>query len=117
MKRMQQCRLLLVSLAICFSCLPIHAQDSIIIHKTNTSTKHNINLYTNASQKVLFFNARGQEGSVYHLLLFRKGGTLIKQTKILSRETAVVAKPEKGDYYFEVFTGDNRIETGTIIVQ
>ncbi len=117
MKRKLECRQLLVTLAICFSSLPAFSQeDTIIINKTTNNTAHNINLYTNASQKVLFFNASGKEGTVYHLLLFRKD-KLVKQTRILSRQTAIVNKPEKGNYYFEVFTGDDRIGSGTITVQ
>lgn len=91
--------------------------DSIIIHKTNNNKKHQVNLYTNASQRVLFFSVTGEEGNMYHLLLFRKEGKLIKQSKIRNRETTVVIKPEKGDYYFEVIRDDERIEAGTITVR
>lgn len=91
--------------------------DSIIIQKINNNKKHTINIYTNASQEVLFFSASGEEGRMYQLLLFRQEGKLIKSSKIRNRETTVVSKPEKGNYYFEVFSDDVRIESGTIIVQ
>ena len=92
-------------------------QDSIIIQKLNNNKKHLVNIYTNASQQVLFFSANGEEGRVYQLLLFRKEGKLIKSSKIRNRETTVVSKPEKGNYFFEVFSDDVRIESGTIVVQ
>lgn len=91
--------------------------DSIIIQKLNNNKKHTINIYTNASQQVLFFSASGEEGRVYQLLLFRQEGKLIKSSKIRNRETTVVSKPEKGNYFFEVFSDDVRIESGTIVVQ
>lgn len=92
-------------------------KDSIIIQKQNINNKHLIRLYTNASQQALFFSVEGEEGKSYQLLLFREKGKLIKQSKVRNRETAVVSKPEKGNYYYEVITGDSRIESGTIVVQ
>jgi hypothetical protein len=91
-------------------------QDSIIIQKLNTNKKHTINIYTNPSQQVLFFSASGEEGRIYQFLLFRQEGRLIKASKIRNRETTVVSKPDKGNYYFEVFSDDTRIENGTIVV-
>lgn len=92
-------------------------QDSIIIQKLNTNKKHTINIYTNPSQQVLFFSASGEEGRIYQFLLFRQEGRLIKASKIRNRETTVVSRPDKGNYYFEVFSDDTRIENGTIVVQ
>jgi hypothetical protein len=128
MKRLLPARQLLLSIAIsagslsteiCAAMAPVNhgEQDSIIILKLNNNKKYSINLYTNASQQVLLFSASGEEGSVYQLLLFRQKGKLIKQSKIRNRETTVVSKPEKGNYYFEVFSDDIRIESGTIVVQ
>lgn len=91
-------------------------RDSIIIQKLNNNHRHSVNIYTNTSQKVLFFTAQGDERSTYKLLLFRQKGVLIKQTKIKCRETTVVSKPEKGKYYYEVFSDDSLIESGTIVV-
>lgn len=92
-------------------------RDSIIIQKLNNNNRHIVNIYTNTSQKVLFFNAKGEEGKIYQFLMFREKGNLIKQTKIKNRETTVVSKPEKGKYYYEVFSDDILIESGMITVQ
>ncbi len=94
-----------------------HQADSIIIQKNLNNKKHSVNLYTNASQQVLFFTTNGEEGRTYQLLLFRQQGKLIKQSRIRNRETTVVSKPEKGNYYFEVFLDKEKIESGTIVVQ
>ena len=92
-------------------------RDSIIIQKQNINKKHLIHLYANASQQVLFFSVEGDDSKNYQLLLFQEKGKLIKQSRVRNRETAVLSKPEKGNYYYEVYTGDNRIESGTIVVQ
>ncbi|MBZ5857382.1 hypothetical protein [Flavihumibacter profundi] len=128
MKRMLTARQLLLTIVIGLSSLSTQVsmamtnvspveKDSIIIQKLNSNKNHTINLYTNASQQVLFFSASGEEGKIYQLLLFRQQGKLIKSSKVRNRETTVVSKPEKGNYYFEVFSDDTRIESGTIVVQ
>jgi hypothetical protein len=43
--------------------------------------------------------------------------TLVKQTQIRNRETTIIQKPAKGSYLFEVFSDDERIESGSLIVQ
>ncbi|MBC6492947.1 hypothetical protein ACFSQD_00330 [Flavihumibacter stibioxidans] len=95
---------------------PTYRTDSIIIQKLNNDKRHTVNIYTNASNKVLFFSASGEEGRTYQLFLFREKGKLVKQAKIRNRETTVVSKPDKGNYYFEVFSDEIRIESGTILV-
>lgn len=104
------------TVAIAGESLPFK-KDSIIIQKTINNQKHIVNIYTNPSQKVLFFNAQGDEGKTYQLLLFREKGVLVNQTKVKNRETSVVSKPEKGNYYYEVYSDNQKIESGTIIVR
>lgn len=91
--------------------------DSIIIQKTQTSNKYAVKLYPNASNQVLFFSASGEEGKVYQIFLFTMESKLVKQTQIRNRETTLITKPEKGSYMFEVFSDDERIESGNIIIK
>ena len=90
--------------------------DSIIINQTNKSKLHTVKIYTNNSNTVLFFTGSGKEGTSYKMLLFREKGSLIEVASVRNRETAVVSKPGKGNYYFEIFNNDDQIETGNIIV-
>jgi hypothetical protein len=66
---------------------------------------------------VLFFSASGQSGKVYQLFLFDIDGKLVKQVNIRNRQTTVLNKIEKGNYVFEVFSDDERIENGQVIVK
>lgn len=92
-------------------------KDSIIIKKTQTNKKYTIKIYPNASHEVLFFSASGEEGKVYQMFLFTIDSKLVKQTQIRNRETTLIAKPEKGDYIFEVFSDDERIESGSLTIR
>lgn len=95
--------------------------DTILVQKQITSKKYKIRLYPNANHEVLFFNAAGPakqgEGKVYQLYLFDVEGNLIKQANIRNKETTVLNNIGKGLYVFEVFSDDERIENGQLIVR
>ena len=90
---------------------------SIQISKSQVSKKHKIKLYPDARQQVLFFSANGEEGKVYQLFLFDMDGRLVSQTRIRSRETTVLTNISEGNFLFEVFTDDERIENGQLTVR
>ena len=90
---------------------------SIQISKAQTSRKYKIKLYPDARQQVLFFSAIGEEGKVYQLYLFDMDGRLVSQTRIRSRETTVLTNISEGNFLFEVFTDDERIENGQLTVR
>jgi hypothetical protein len=90
---------------------------SIQVTKARTSKKHKIRLYPDARQQVLFFSANGEAGKVYQLYLFDMDGRLVSQTRIRSRETTVLTNISEGNFLFEVFTDDERIENGQLTVR
>lgn len=92
-------------------------RDTILINKTLTSKKHKIKLYANADNSVVFFTASGEAGRVYQLYLFDVDGKLNKQIQIRNRETTVLTNISKGSYVFEVFSDDERIENGQLVVR
>ena len=101
---------------------PTHQAGSDTIHsiqvsKAQTSKKHKIKLYPDARQQVLFFSANGEEGKVYQLFLFDMDGRLVSQAHIRNKETTVLTTIAEGNYLFEVFTDDERIENGQLTVR
>jgi hypothetical protein len=74
-------------------------------------------LYPDARQQVLFFSASGENGKVYQLFLFDMDGRLVSQTQIRNRETTVLTNISEGNFLFEVFTDDERIENGQVKVR
>ncbi len=50
------------------------------------------------------------------LFLFDMDGKLVRQTNISDEKTASV-RVDKGNYLFEIFNEDERIENGSIIVK
>lgn len=91
--------------------------DTILVHKQQTSRKHGIRLYPDANHQVLFFGAKGLYGRAYQLFIFDIEGKLVKQVNIKNKQTTVLEEIEKGDYSFEVFSDDERIESGQVFVR
>ena len=92
-------------------------RDTILVQKNQISKKIKIKLYPNASHQVLFFSASGEAGRVFQLFLFDIDGKLVKQVNIRNKQTTVLNRIEKGNYLFEVFSDDERIENGQVIVK
>jgi hypothetical protein len=90
---------------------------SIQVSKAQTSKKNKIRLYPDARQQVLFFSASGEDGKVYQLYLFDMDGRLVSQAHIRNKETTVLTTISEGNYLFEVFTDDERIENGQLTVR
>jgi hypothetical protein len=96
---------------------PGKSSNSMVIQKALNSKKYKIKLFPSATQEVLFFNAIGNAGKVYQLYLFDLDGKLVKQTQIRNRETTMLTNFSKGDYTFEVFSDDERIENGVLAIR
>ena len=90
---------------------------SIQVNKFQSSKKNKIRLYPDARQQALFFSANGDDKKVYQLYLFDMDGRLINQASIRNRETTVLTNMSEGNYLFEVFTDDERIENGHLVVR
>ena len=90
---------------------------SIQVNKSQSSKKYKIRLYPDTRQQVLFFSANGEDGKVYQLFLFDMDGRLVSQTHIRNKETTVLTNISEGNFLFEVFTDDERIENGQLTVR
>lgn len=96
---------------------PAAVNDTIVISKSQTSKKYKIKIYPSATNEVLFFSASGESGKVYQLYVFDMDGKLVKQTQIRNKETTLLAHFVKGNYMFDVFSDDEKIENGTMVVR
>jgi hypothetical protein len=90
---------------------------SIQVSMAQKNRKNKIKLYPDARQQVLFFSANGEDRRVYQLYLFDMDGKLVNQASIRNRETTVLSNITEGNYLFEVFSDDERIESGQLSVK
>lgn len=90
---------------------------SIQVNKSLVSKKNKIKLFPDARQQVLFFSANGEDKRVYQLYLFDMDGRLVNQASIRNKETTVLTSLSEGNYLFEIFTDDERIENGHLVIR
>ena len=91
--------------------------DSIIIKSTASGKNMETKLYSTSSGATLYFSSTGVNGKVFQLFLFDMDGRLTKLSQVRYRETTALAQLEKGQYMFEVFSRDDRIENGSITIR
>lgn len=91
--------------------------DSITLKIIYNKKVPEIKLYTDATNEVLLFTSTGVYGKVYQLFVFDMDGRLAKLTQVRNKETTSVAQLEKGNYIYEVFSNDDRVENGSITVR
>lgn len=92
------------------------ANDTIIIERKIISKSHKIKIYSDAKQEVLFFSAQGGHARTYQFYLFDIDGKLLRQLSIKNKNITLLENMEKGNYQFEVFSNDERIEAGHVSV-
>lgn len=90
---------------------------SIQVNKSLVSKKNKIRLFPDARQQVLFFSVNGEDKRVYQLYLFDMDGRLVNQASIRNKETTVLTSLSEGNYLFEIFTDDERIENGHLVIR
>ena len=89
---------------------------SIKINRSLISKKYRIRLYPDMKQEAVFFSASGPKEKFYQLYLFDLSGKLISQASIAHKQTTLVEMKMKGTYLFEVFSDDEKIESGEVLV-
>ena len=94
----------------------IHNGKSIKINRSLVSKKYRIRLYPDMKQEAVFFSASGPKQKFYQLYLFDLSGRLISQASIAHKQTTLIEMKTKGTYLFEVFSDDEKIESGEVLV-
>lgn len=90
-------------------------QDSIVIKRNFNLKNHTRLQHTNRFENMLILFP-GNNWKNCQLFLFDMSGKLVKRTNISETEKAL-AGVDKGNYFFEIFNADERIENGSIIVK
>lgn len=90
---------------------------TIVISKLFENKNYNIEMHTNSSLHQLLITAGPQQKKVYRFYLFDIDGKLKAQANIRSNEKAAFVNISKGNYFYEIFNDDERIENGQLAVK
>ena len=90
---------------------------TIVINKLFENKNYNIEMRANSSLHQLLITAGPKQNKSYHFYLFDIDGKLKAQANIRSSEKASFVNIAKGNYFFEIFSNDERIENGQLTVK
>ena len=97
------------------SSLPV--PNAVMITKKLNNKKHKVKLFTASDYKTLLFTVDGVDEYRYTLFVFDVDGKLIIQSVILNHETSILSELPAGEYLYEVFANDTRVENGQLKVK
>lgn len=90
---------------------------AVVITKNLNSKKHKIRLFTASDSKTLLFTVNGVDGKQYTLFVFDLDGKLVTQSGIQNHETSILPVISSGEYLYEVFVEDQKVESGLLTVK
>jgi len=92
-------------------------QDSIVISKISENNDHIIELSSGNSPHKLLISVNKPQKKVYRFYMFDIDGNLKAQIDIRSNEKVAFVNIEKGSYYYEIMSSDEKIENGQLTVK
>lgn len=90
---------------------------TIVINKLFENKNYNIEMHTNSSLHQLLITAGPEQKKIYRFYLFDIDGKLKAQANIRRNEKTAFVNISKGNYFFEIFSDDERIENGQLTVK
>lgn len=90
---------------------------TIVISKLFENKNYNIEMSTNSSLRQLLITAGPRQNKIYRFYLFDIDGRLKAQASIRNNEKTAFVNISKGNYFFEIFSNDERIENGQLKVK
>ncbi len=90
---------------------------TIVISKLFENKNYTIEMHTNSSLHQLLITTGPQQNKTYRFYLFDIDGRLKAQANIRSNEKTAFVNLAKGNYFFEIFSRDERIENGRLTVK
>jgi hypothetical protein len=91
--------------------------DTIVVDKFSENKKCKIRMFPDAYKQVLLISADSRQKKDYRFYMFDMDGKLVNEADIHNRETTIFDNIEKGNYLFEIFSNDERIENGKLSIK
>jgi hypothetical protein len=90
--------------------------DTTVVKKFSANKKNSIQLFSEAGKQTFFFSSKVKRKIVYQFYMFDMEGNLVAQNSIINRQGIEFTNTQKGNYFFEIFNNDERIEDGSITI-
>jgi hypothetical protein len=89
--------------------------DTAVVKKISGNKNHN--LYSGKDKQTIYFSAKLKQKKVYRFYMFNMDGNLVAENDIVNKRGVAFTNMQSGDYYFEIFDKDERVESGTITIK
>jgi len=97
--------------------LPTNFQDSIVINKISENKEYSIELSSSNSPHKFLISVNKNQQKTYRFYMFDINGNLKTQIDIRSNEKVAFVNIEKGNYYYQIMSGDEKIEDGQMTIK
>jgi hypothetical protein len=91
--------------------------DTAVITKISGNKNQIIQVYSGADKQTLFFSAKLKQKKNCRFYMFDMDGTLVAENNIYHKQGVEFTNMQKGNYYFEIFSEDKRVENGTLTIK
>ncbi|HEY4876603.1 MAG TPA: hypothetical protein VIH86_13585 [Puia sp.] len=111
------CLLLIAISSPAFASAYSACSDTAVITKISGNKNQIIQDYSGADKQTLFFSAKLKQKKNCRFYMFDMDGTLVAENNIYNKQGVEFTNMQKGNYYFEIFSEDERIENGTLTIK
>jgi hypothetical protein len=91
--------------------------DTAMNTKISGNKNQSIQVYSGTDKQTLFFFAKLKQKKNCRFYMFDMDGTLVAENNIYNKQGVEFTNMQKGNYYFEIFSKDKRIENGTLTIK
>jgi hypothetical protein len=91
--------------------------DTAVITKISGNNNQSLKIYSGTHKQTLFFSAKMKQKKNCRFYMFDMDGTLVAENNIYNKQGVEFTNMQKGNYYFEIFSEDKRIENGTLTIK
>jgi hypothetical protein len=90
-------------------------KDGILITIWNSSGKYSINFSARPGNELLFGAPKTNEQ--FNLYIFDVEGNLVSTLTVKDMQSKIISNLKRGNYSFEIFRADERVENGALEVK
>ena len=91
--------------------------DTLLVNKYSENKNYSVRIFQDVEKKFLLVSVDNSTPLECHFFMFDMDGKLVTKADISSQEITIFEHIKKGNYFFEIFNQDERIENGKLSVR
>ena len=91
--------------------------DTAVFKKLSGNKNQSIQLFSSSGKQTIFFSAKFKQKKNYRFYMFDMDGKLVAENNLDNKQGVEFTNMQRGNYYFEILSNDDRIENGTLTIK